>query len=201
MSQEKEQKNTKRKKSFLRWLLFFIFLSGGAGGGYIYYLKPKSLNDLKTKVKSNLKQAIQKGKALLKRKGGNQIVVLTIKGHTIKAEVADTAEKRRIGFMGRKKIPEGYGMIFVYPEQEELSFWMKNTFVPLSLAYINAEGEIVKIVKMDVEEPKKEGEEYKTYPSEVPCKYALEVPQGWFQKMGIQVGDKVEGLKDLKGKE
>lgn len=103
---------------------------------------------------------------------------------TVEAEFAIEEEERNYGFMNRKKIPDGTGMLFVFERDQILSFWMKNTPHPLSIAYLDSEGEIKNIYDMVP---------YSLAPikSTVSVRYALEVPQGWFKKAGIRVGDKV----------
>lgn len=102
----------------------------------------------------------------------------------VKAEVAKKAEDRNRGFMERKNIPEGTGMIFVFEKDQILSFWMKNTPHPLSIAYIDSHGTIRNIFDMTPFS-------LSDITSTVSVRYALEVPQGWFNKMNINIGDKV----------
>lgn len=103
---------------------------------------------------------------------------------TVKAEIAEKEEERNYGFMNRKKIPDGTGMIFVFQKDQKLSFWMKNTPHPLSIAYIDSKGEIKNIYDMTP---------FSLSPivSTVSVRYALEVPQGWYEKVGVKEGDKV----------
>lgn len=98
------------------------------------------------------------------------------------AEVAKTMEERNHGFMERKNIPDGTGMIFVFEKDQILSFWMKNTPHPLSIAYIDSKGKIRDLFDMTP---------YSLAPivGTSSCRYALEVPQGWFTENGIKVGD------------
>ena len=116
-------------------------------------------------------------------------VTLEIKHHRITAEVATTELTRTNGLMYRRMLPENRGMLFVFPYVSEQSFWMKNTYVPLSIAFIDEAGVIVSIADMKplTTDP---------HPSLKPAKYALEVNLGWFAKRGIKPGAKVEGLKD-----
>ena len=117
----------------------------------------------------------------------------------VKAELAIKEEERNYGFMNRKNIPSGTGMLFVFESDRVLHFWMKNTPHPLSIAYIDASGTITDILDM---KPFSES----SVTSSRSVRYALEVPQGWFKTMHVQTGEKVmfldEGqekpLKELK---
>ena len=111
---------------------------------------------------------------VIQRKDGQQF--------TVSAEIAEKTEDRNHGFMERKNIPDGTGMLFVFEKDQILSFWMKNTPHPLSIAYIDSKGKIRDIFDMTP---------YSTAPivSTGSVRYALEVPQGWYKKNGITVGD------------
>lgn len=102
----------------------------------------------------------------------------------VKAEIAIKPEDRNHGFMERKSIPDGTGMLFIFERDQTLSFWMKNTPHPLSIAYIDSKGKIRNIFDMNP---------YSTDSiiSTVSVRYALEVPQGWYKKNGITEGDTV----------
>ncbi|MDD7459093.1 MAG: DUF192 domain-containing protein [Treponema sp.] len=106
----------------------------------------------------------------------------------VRAEIAKKQEERNYGFMNRKNIPAGTGMLFVFEEEQQLSFWMKNTPHPLSIAYITKNGTIRDILDM---------KPYSLNPvlSSGSVMYALEVPQGWFKANGIETGDKVDVRK------
>jgi hypothetical protein len=116
-------------------------------------------------------------------------ITLEIRNHKLTAEVATTELTRMNGLMYRRMLPENRGMLFVFPYVSEQSFWMKNTYVPLSIAFIDEAGVIVSIADMKplTTDP---------HPSLKPAKYALEMNQGWFAKRGIKPGAKVQGLKD-----
>lgn len=96
----------------------------------------------------------------------------------ITLEIAKTDKDRAKGFMERENIPDGTGMLFVFDEEQRLRFWMKNTPSPLSIAYIDKAGVIKEI--HDLTPFSKEA-----VASAFSCKYALEVPQGWFARVGI----------------
>ncbi len=108
-----------------------------------------------------------------------------INGHPIQVEIAATEDDRAMGLMFREGLPDGHGMLFLYEEPRQLSFWMKNTVIPLSLAYINKRGEIVQFEDM---QPGTLAE----HCSVAPVPHALEVRQGWFRENDIQVGDLVD---------
>lgn len=98
------------------------------------------------------------------------------------AEIAKKAEDRNHGYMERKVIPDGTGMIFVFEKDQILSFWMKNTPHPLSIAYIDSKGKIRNIYDMTPFS-------ISSIVSTVSVRYALEVPQGWYEKNNVKEGD------------
>ena len=118
---------------------------------------------------------------------GLPIVELSIKNAKLKTEVVADNATRSVGLMNRFSLAPNHGMLFVFAQSEPLAFWMKNTFVPLSIAYVDSKGVIVSIVDM---KPHDES----TYPSGAPAMFAIEMKQGWFKERGIAVGDKVDGL-------
>jgi len=95
--------------------------------------------------------------------------------------VADTPDKRARGLMHRTDLPDDAGMLFVFEEDHTGGFWMKYTRIPLSIAYISADGEILRIMDM---EPCK-ADPCRIYDPGVPYRYALEANQGWFADAGI----------------
>jgi uncharacterized membrane protein (UPF0127 family) len=103
----------------------------------------------------------------------------------LSVEVADTPEERSVGLMFRESLPEDAGMIFVYTEETTLGFYMKNTTVPLSIAFIGRDGVIIDIQDM---QPLDETLHY----APAPYFYAVEVNQGWYARNGIGVGDRAE---------
>jgi hypothetical protein len=115
-------------------------------------------------------------------------LALEIKGHQLTAEVAATDPQRATGLMHRRMLPENRGMLFVFPYSAPQSFWMVNTYIPLSIAFIDENGAIVNIAGM---KPLTTD----SHSSTRPAKYALEMNRGWFAKRGIKAGSRVEGLK------
>jgi len=115
-------------------------------------------------------------------------IELAIKGHKLVAEIAATEATRTTGLMNRFSLQPDHGMLFVFSEPQPLAFWMKNTYVPLSIAFIGADGRIVNIDDMA---PRTEN----THPSRGLAIYALEMKKGWFAERGIGPGDAVSGLE------
>lgn len=105
----------------------------------------------------------------------------------VRVEVADDAEEQAKGLMGRTALGEERGMLFVFPDEQVRSFWMRDTLIPLSIAYIDSEGRIIDIQDM---EPRDDDPPH--YVSAEPARYALEVNQGFFDERGVEVGDRVE---------
>ncbi len=114
-------------------------------------------------------------------------VPLKVGGHKITAEVAATPEQRATGLMHRFSLKPDHGMIFVFDRAEPQGFWMKNTFIPLSIAFIGSDGRIINIVDMAPHDER-------THWSGGLAQYALEMRKGWFAERGIKPGDRFEGL-------
>lgn len=112
---------------------------------------------------------------------------LTIGAHKVVAEVAASADDRARGLMQRFSLQPDHGMLFVFERAEPLAFWMKNTFIPLSIAFIGADGKIINVEDM---QPQTED----THWSKGPALYALEMKKGWFAERGIGPGATVRGL-------
>jgi uncharacterized membrane protein (UPF0127 family) len=100
------------------------------------------------------------------------------------AEVAFTQRGRTIGLMFRDALDKDHGMLFIYPQEQNLEFWMKNTKIPLSIAFINSKKIITQIDSMTPYS-------LMGHTSKEKVKYALEMEQGWFRKNGIETGSKV----------
>lgn len=105
----------------------------------------------------------------------------------LRVQLAEDDEQRQIGLMGREDLPEDAGMLFVFEEEVQGAFWMKDTLIPLSIAYIDSDGEIVDIKDMQP----CEADPCDVYPSDAPYIQALEVNLGAFETMGIAEGDTV----------
>lgn len=107
--------------------------------------------------------------------------------HRIEAEVAATPETRQTGMMLRTSMPPHRGMLFVFPELAKHCMWMRNTLVPLSVAFLDEKGRILNVEDM---QPKTEG----NHCSARPARYALEMNLGWFRSRGLGAGFSITGI-------
>jgi uncharacterized membrane protein (UPF0127 family) len=117
-------------------------------------------------------------------------IIVKIAGHALKAEVAATDAERAKGLMFREKMDANDGMVFVFDEPGYHSMWMRNTLLPLSVAFIGKDGAILNILDM---EPRTED----VHTAAGPARYAIETNKGWFAEKKIRAGDKVTGLPKL----
>jgi uncharacterized protein len=106
---------------------------------------------------------------------------------TVRLEVAADPATRARGLMGRRQVPEGTGMVFLYPADVSQSYWMKNTLVPLSIAFVAADGRVVSVAEMT---PCR-ADPCPSYEPAGPYRYAVELPGGSFGAAGVGPGDKV----------
>jgi len=106
-------------------------------------------------------------------------------GKTIAVDLALTGPQMEQGLKYRRRLPEDRGMLFLYSQPVQSPFWMKDTHIPLSIAFINRDGGIISIQKMEPDNDRK------TYHPPRPFLYALEMNQGWFERNNIRVGDKL----------
>jgi hypothetical protein len=112
---------------------------------------------------------------------------LIVGGHRITVEIARDPEQRSRGLMFRDSLPPDHGMLFLFPRDEVQAFWMRNTKIPLSIAYADARGRIVRIADL---EPLDE----RPVTSIAPARYALEMNRGWFAKHGVVAGAVISGI-------
>jgi len=115
----------------------------------------------------------------------SEVLSMDVAGHHLDVEIAQSATERRRGLMHRHTLPDDRGMLFVFDREEKPSFWMQNTALPLSIAFIAADGTIRQIEDM-------EPYSLATVQSKRTVLYALEVNRGWFRERGISEGDMVE---------
>ncbi len=114
-------------------------------------------------------------------------ISLSIKGAVLKVEIADSPLKRAAGLMYRGSLKEDEGMLFIFLAPEKVSFWMKDTTLPLSIAFIDANGVIKEIADM-------QPNDLTPITSKTKVIYALETSQGWFKAHKIKAGDIIPGL-------
>lgn len=115
---------------------------------------------------------------------------ITIQKQELFVELAITREQREKGLMKRKHLPENEGMLFVFPEPDYQSFWMKDTWIPLDLAFFDEEGFLIEVRSM-------EPHTTDIYISSQPAKYALETNRGWFSKRGIKKFARLELSEEI----
>ena len=145
-----------------RWFIFFLFVN--------------------TACMSCASGRFQSAQLRIER-GALQPLVMSV-------ELARSEEEHKQGLMYRKSLAEGKGMLFIFDRDQVLSFWMKNTNIPLSIAFISSEGRIIEIKDM-------QPHDLNTVSSSRSVRYALEVPQGWFNRANVNPGDTLvlDGIK------
>ena len=112
---------------------------------------------------------------------------IKVGAHALKVEVAATDPQRSLGLMNRPKLGQDDGMLFIFDEPAYHSMWMKNTLIPLSVAFVDAQGTILNILDM-------EPQTLEPHVSAGPSIYAIETNKGWFAAKKVKAGDKVTGL-------
>jgi uncharacterized membrane protein (UPF0127 family) len=111
---------------------------------------------------------------------------LTIGDKALDVEIASTEPARRCGLAWRHELAPDHGMLFVYRRPAMLRFWMRNTYIPLDIAFIDEHWRIINIATMSPNEPRR------IHPAHAPARYALETRAGWFARHGISAGTLVE---------
>jgi uncharacterized membrane protein (UPF0127 family) len=112
---------------------------------------------------------------------------IKIAGHELKVEIAQSEEQRMQGLMFRKQLGRNDGMLFIFDEPAYHAMWMKNTLIPLSVAFVDKGGEILNVLDM-------EPQTLDTHMAAGPALYAIETNKGWFAENKVKAGDKVTGL-------
>ncbi len=116
----------------------------------------------------------------------NNTIRITANKHVLTAEIAADRASHLCGLAFRHDLPSDYGMLFVYARDQIVGFWMKDTFIPLSIAFLDRDGRILEIHDMDPMDSTRR------YTSRSPVRFALEVNRGWFTDKDIGVGDRLE---------
>ena len=125
--------------------------------------------------------------------GAMPMTELTVGMYRIEAEVAATPDHRMVGLMNRRSMPANHGMLFVFTERRAHCMWMKNTLLPLSVAFLDEQGRILNIEDM---QPQIED----NHCAARPAAFALEMNQGWFRQKGIAPGARIGGVEALAGR-
>jgi uncharacterized protein len=120
------------------------------------------------------------------------VMELTAGFHRIEAEVASTPQTRAQGLMFRREMAQQHGMLFVFTQDAPHCMWMKNTLIPLSVAFLDETGRII-----NVEEMKPQTED--NHCARQPARYALEMNPGWFAQRGLKRGDQISGIERAPG--
>lgn len=121
---------------------------------------------------------------------GLPVATLSAGVHVIQAEVASTDQTRAVGLMFRKSMEANRGMLFIFEMRSRHCMWMKNTLIPLSVAFMDDDGRILNIADMTPHDET-------SHCAVGPARYALEMNRGWFAGKGIKPGAKVSGLEKL----
>ncbi len=119
--------------------------------------------------------------------GAMPVIELTAGFHRIEAEVAADDAQRQRGLMQRRSMAQQQGMLFIFPQRNTHCMWMRNTYLPLSVAFIDDAGTIINIEDM---QPQTED----NHCARAPARYALEMNLGWFTQRGLKAGSKLRGL-------
>ena len=120
-----------------------------------------------------------------------KFIPVKVAGHALRVEVAATVEERMQGLMFRTKLGANDGMLFVFDEPAYHAMWMKNTPLPLSVAFVDGEGRILNILDM-------EPHTLDQHAAAGPARFAIETNKGWFAQRRIKAGDRVTGLPKVK---
>ena len=117
-------------------------------------------------------------------------IALMVGNHRIHAEIADTPQSRERGLMQRDHLCADCGMLFVFERADRYNFWMKDTPLPLSIAFIAADGVVINIEEMQPDTTD-------VHRANGDALYALEMNSGWFAKNGVKPGNRVQGIKHV----
>ncbi len=114
--------------------------------------------------------------------------IIYIKGHKLDVEIALTEQEHQTGLMNRTHLKKNAGMLFIFSDEGQRSFWMKNTFIPLSLGFFDKNKKLLEMVDLNPASSLLQ-KEVPSYSSQSHAQYVLEVNQGWFKKYKIKIGE------------
>ncbi|WP_276255100.1 DUF192 domain-containing protein [Halomontanus rarus] len=109
---------------------------------------------------------------------------------TVSLEIAANGTERAEGLMYRESLPENHGMVFVYPDEGQRTFWMKNTLIPLDIIYIDSEGTVLNVAEAEPQ-PNASDDDLERYPSDGPAQYVIELERGFAEEHGVEPGTEV----------
>jgi uncharacterized membrane protein (UPF0127 family) len=179
-SQKKRRKEPDKSNSLLKVVIGLILIVAAA---YAIYQLTRESDKKPVNPEQNLREMSsfkfkKQGELTFNSQNGDYL-------STIDIEIADNDETRTLGLMYRPELGEKQGMLFIFPEERYQSFWMRNTFIPLDIIFVNKNREIVTIHKETM--PFAEV----SYPSDEPAIYVVEVKGGYTEKHGINEGDRI----------
>ena len=165
-------------------ILFFICLL--LAGGCVF-----SEESSTTSTKSKANSKVNKTQVQLQNQPQSlEVKTVNIGKHTLQLEVADSPKEISIGMMYRtEQLKPNKGMLFVFSDEAPRVFWMKNTFIPLSIGFFDKNKKLIHFV--DMQPVRSEMETPKTYSSQRPAQYVVELPPGWFEKNKVNKGAKL----------
>lgn len=120
--------------------------------------------------------------------GPNRFMTIFVRDAPFRVEIADTPEKHALGLMHRRVLKSGYGMLFIFDDEEVRSFWMKNTLIPLDMIFINSGHQVVDLFHAV---PPCPGDPCPSYTSAFPARFVLEIAGGTAKKLKLAPGDKI----------
>lgn len=181
-----------KNKFFIKlFILFFCLLYIGCNliSGEKKHNQQKNAQNFPAKsqltTQSNPLSEISKN---MPKKQKKALQTIKVGKETVRVEIADTPLKLQRGLSFRKELPQGQGMLFIFNKEQQLSFWMKNTFIPLSIGFFDKNKRLLNILQMTPVKPGQNNGNLQLYRSQGPAMYALEVPVGWFKQKDIGPG-------------
>ncbi len=183
-----------KNKFYIKLLiLFFCLLYVGCNliSGGKKHNQQKNAHNFPTKSQTTTQNKPETSKEMSKKQK-KALQTIKVGKETVRVEIADTPLKQQRGLSFRKELPQGQGMLFIFPEERQLSFWMKNTFIPLSIGFFDKNKKLLNVLQMTPVKPGQKSGNLQLYQSQGPAMYALEVPVGWFQQKGISPGAQLQ---------
>lgn len=131
-----------------------------------------------------------------------RVELIRVGAATVEAEIVASFADRERGLMHRTQLGESQGMLFIFAGEQPLTFWMKNTLIPLDIGFFDESGHLVNVLTMQPDAEGTPDNQRRTYSSGAPAMYALEMNAGWFARHGMRRGAQMvlpEGIRELRG--